>query len=156
MDATRYRVGTIIKAASARVEKAETKPPPYYTEQSLLDDMCTAHRFARTDEDREILRRVAGIGTARTRASIIEGLIRRGLIERKKAGKSQQLHITHEGRQVLQKLPDSAKDVALTAKWERALGMIAEGKASGDQLIAKVEQTLQMVMHQMMQNQKKA
>jgi len=34
------------------------------------------------------------------------------------------------------------KDVGLTAKWERALGMVAEGKASGEQLRAKVCSTL--------------
>ncbi len=150
MDASVYKVGQVVNAASARLERAQTKPPLYYTEQSLLDDMCSAHKFARSDEDRAILRQVAGIGTARTRGNIIEGLIRRGFVERKKVGKIYQLRITPEGRSLLASLPQEIKDVSLTAKWERALGMVAEGRASSDQLVAKVSEVLRQVVPQML------
>lgn len=150
MDATLYRVGQVVNAASARLEKAQTKPPAYYTEQSLLDDMCAAYKFAKTDEDRAILRQIAGIGTARTRGTIIEGLVKRGFIERKKVGKSHQLRITPQGRSLLASLPPEMKDVTLTAKWERALAMVAEGKASGEQLIAKVAAVLKQMVPQML------
>lgn len=150
MDASLYRVGQVLNAASARLDRAQTKPPSYYTEQTLLDDMCTAHKFAKSEEDRAILRQVAGIGTARTRGNIIEGLVRRGFVERKKVGKNHQLRITPEGRSLLAGLPQEMKDVALTAKWERALGMVAEGRASGDQLIAKVSGVLQQMVPQML------
>jgi len=120
------------------LKRRRQKPPPYYTEQTLLDDMCSAHKFAQNEQDRAILKSVAGIGTARTRGNIIEGLVSRGFIDRKKVGKSHQLRITTEGRAILACLPREMKDVGMTAKWERALGMVAEGKASGDQLRQKV------------------
>lgn len=151
MDASTYKVGQVVNAASARLERAQTKPPPYYTEQTLLDDMCSAHKFAKTEEDRAILRQVAGIGTARTRGTIIEGLVKRGFIERKKAGKQHQLRITPQGRELLAGLPAEMKDVALTAKWERALGMVAQGQATGAQLSAKVSSVLKQMVSQMLQ-----
>ena len=151
MDVNAYKVGQVLHAASARLERAQTKPPAYYTEQTLLDDMCSAHKFAKTEEDRAVLRQVAGIGTARTRGGIIEGLVRRGFIERKKVGKNHQLRITAEGRHLLSGLPAEMKDVALTAKWERALGMVAEGRASGAQLVSKVSGVLRQMVPRMLQ-----
>jgi len=146
VDASAYQVGKIVKAVSAKVERAQTRPPPYYTEQSLLDDMCAAHKFAKTDEDRVVLRQIAGIGTARTRGGAIEGLIRRGFVDRKKAGKNHHLLITPQGRELLSCLPAEIKDVTLTAKWERALAMVAEGKASGQQLKDKVSAVLRQTV----------
>lgn len=146
VDANSYQVGKMVNVASAKVDRAQTKPPPYYTEQSLLDDMCTAHKFAKTDEDRVVLRQIAGIGTARTRGGAIEGLVRRGFVERKKAGKNHHLLITAQGRELLSCLPAEIKDVTMTAKWERALAMVAEGKASGQQLRDKVSAVLRQTV----------
>jgi len=146
MDVSAYQVGKMVNAISAKVDRAQTKPPPYYTEQTLLDDMCSAHKFAKTDEDRVILRQIAGIGTARTRGGIIEGHVRRGFVERKKAGKTHHLLITPQGRELLSCLPAEIKDVTMTAKWERALAMVAEGKASGKQLRDKVTSVLRQTV----------
>ena len=136
----------MVSAVSAKVDRAQTKPPPYYTEQSLLDDMCSAHKLAKTEEDRVTLRQIAGIGTARTRGGIIEGLIRRGFVDRKKSGKSHHLLVTPQGRELLTYLPAEIKDVTLTAKWERALAMVAEGQASGQQLRDKVSAVLRQTV----------
>lgn len=143
MDARNYQVGMVVNAVSAKLDRKKTSPPPYYTEDTLLEDMCSAHKFAKTDADRQILKEVAGIGTSRTRGAVIQGLVNRQLIVSKKVGKSYQLRDTPAARDLLTVLPDEMKDVAMTAKWERALGMVAHGQAAGGQLKTKISDVLQ-------------
>lgn len=137
-----FQVGQVLNVASARLEAAQTKPPSQYTEASLMNDMLSAHKFAQTPEDREMLKLVAGIGTARTRGSVIEAFVKRGFLARTKKGKTIELRVTPEGSALLGGLPDVIKDVALTAKWERALGMVADGSAQPEMLEEKIKAIL--------------
>ena len=107
-----------------------------------MNDMLSAHKFAQTPEDREMLKLVAGIGTARTRGSVIEAFVKRGFLTRTKKGKTIELRVTPEGSALLGGLPDVIKDVALTAKWERALGMVADGSAQPEMLEEKIKAIL--------------
>ena len=150
INATHYSVGQPIFAVSARLETAKTKPPEHYTEASLMDDMLGAYKFAKSEDDRALLKQIAGIGTARTRGVIIEAFVKRGFLLRIKKGKSQQLQISPEGRALLAGLPDMIKDVAMTAKWERALVMVAEGKAKPAQLMDKVRSMLNELVPKML------
>ncbi|MBK1647015.1 DNA topoisomerase III, partial [Thiocapsa imhoffii] len=82
---------------------------------------------------RQKLKETSGIGTEATRAGIIETLQQRGyLIRRKRA-----LHATEAGRALIDAVPEAVSDPATTARWEEALGEIAEGR--GD-LAAFLEQ----------------
>ncbi|MBY0464032.1 MAG: hypothetical protein K2W33_03725, partial [Burkholderiales bacterium] len=100
------------------------------------------HKFARSPQEKEMLRLVGGIGTARTRGTVIEAAIKRGYFARTKRGKTIELRITPDGQKVLAGLPDVAKDVAMTAKWERALGMVSTGDAAPEALKGKVAEML--------------
>jgi len=60
-------IGQVVGVASARVEGARTEPPERYTEQSLLEDMTSAHKFAPDANERAVLSEISGLGTSRTR-----------------------------------------------------------------------------------------
>lgn len=122
-----YQVGTIVRAASARVKAEETSPPSYYTEASLLDDMREAHKFATNDADREALKVTNGIGTARTRGQVIKELLESKSIERKGKGKSQKIVVTPAGRALSTMAPKAMKNVTMTAKWEILFAQIEKG-----------------------------
>jgi DNA topoisomerase-3 len=142
MNANQFEVGQVLHAVSASLESRRTEPPEHYSEDTLLADMLAAHKFANNDEDREILRAVSGIGTARTRSTILSNFVKRKFLTHVKKGKRHQIRISEEGRQLLQGLPSLLTDVALTAKWERALEMVAKGQVKPDQFRSKVEQIL--------------
>ncbi len=142
MTATEFRVGQVVHAASASFERRRTRPPEHYTEDTLLADMLAAHKFASTEADRQMLRSISGIGTSRTRGAILANLVKRGFLAQKRIGKRHQIRITPNGKQLLQFLPPMVTDVALTAKWEKALEMVAKGELRREQLCAKVEAIL--------------
>src|ERR671933_2350854 len=73
--------GQTVRCATAEFEDKMTKPPPRYTEASLLSAMETAGKLVEDDELREAMKE-SGIGTPATRAAIIERLIDVGYIER--------------------------------------------------------------------------
>jgi len=112
----------------AEVLEKQTKPPPRYSEASLLRDMETAGKQIEDEELREAMKD-AGLGTPATRAETIEKLLRVGYIER--LGRS--LRATAKGRQAIGLLHDHAITSAeLTGKWEQRLTAIERGEESRD------------------------
>ena len=142
MNANKYVVGQSLQTASAMLSTEKTRPPEHYSEDSLMDDMLSAYKFATNEDDRALLKTISGIGTSRTRGVVIKGFVDRGFLVREKKNKLYQLRISPEGRALLAGLPDAIKDVTLTAKWERALELVASGTARPDQLQAKVNSML--------------
>ena len=63
-----------VQTSAVEVKQLQTKPPPRYTEATLLSAMEGAGKLVEDDELREAMRE-KGLGTPATRASIIEGLI---------------------------------------------------------------------------------
>lgn len=137
-----YVVGQVYYALGCTVEEKRTKPPEHYTEDELMDDMLNAHKFAKTPEERDRLRQVAGIGTSRTRGGIIKGHVVRGMFERAKKGKGYQLRAAQAAFEILDKLPDMLKSVSMTASWEFGFGMIAKGEVSPAQVRQKIAATV--------------
>lgn len=148
---TTYQPGQVIGAVAARLDKGVTKPPPRYSEATLLDAMVSAHNFATSEQDRAILKEIAGIGTSRTRDVVIKNLLDRDFLEKKKEGKKTVLMVTDAARSLLTGLPESAKSVVLSAKWELALRVVAEGRATAKQLGDKIEATLQTLVPSLLQ-----
>lgn len=142
MNASKYSVGQVLNAASATLESGKTTPPERYSEDSLMDDMLGAYKFATNEADRALLKTISGIGTSRTRGVIIQAFIDRGFLIRQKKLKRYELRISPEGRALLEGLPDAIKDVTLTAKWERALDLVAKGVATPEQLSGKIKSML--------------
>src|ERR687898_694175 len=118
--------GQAVKCVEAESEAKETKPPPRYTEATLLSAMETAGKLIDEEELREAMKE-RGLGTPATRAEIIETLIRREYVER--VGKD--LQPTPKGLQVVTMLeahPITSPE--LTGDWEKQLRDIEHG--SGD------------------------
>jgi DNA topoisomerase III len=115
--------GQKVRCASAEVEAKETKPPPRYTEATLLSAMETAGKLIDDEELREAMKE-SGLGTPATRAETIETLIRREYIER--AGKD--LTPTPKGLQVITMLEEHPlTSPQLTGNWEKRLTDIEHG-----------------------------
>jgi DNA topoisomerase III len=68
------RNGETAHLQDPKVEDKETRPPPRYSEGTLIEAMQNAWRFVDDDVLRERLKEAKGIGTPATRAEIIGGL----------------------------------------------------------------------------------
>ena len=124
-----YRVGQTMNAAHAECEMGKTKPPARYSEDTLIRDMENASKFAKSQEERDMLRKTEGIGTARTRAPTLANLLRRELITSKKVDKKHEITSSPLGREMIGRLPVWLTDVATTAKWEMLLSAVERGEA---------------------------
>lgn len=130
-----YQVGQIVHAVAAKFEAKKTEPPARYSQDTLLDDMLAAHKFAKSPQDREILKSVEGLGTSRTRQSMIDGAVRRGFFQSTKKGKRHVLESTPMAKTMMASLQSELKDVAQTAKWELAFSMVERGDVKIDQVV---------------------
>jgi DNA topoisomerase-3 len=126
--------GQTVKCASAEVEAKETKPPPRYTEATLLSAMETAGKLIDDEELREAMKE-SGLGTPATRAETIETLIRREYIER--GGKD--LMPTPKGLQVITMLEEHPlTSPELTGSWEKRLTDIEHGEEDRSKFIGDI------------------
>jgi DNA topoisomerase-3 len=116
--------GQKVRCVEAVSEAKTTKPPPRYSEATLLSAMEGAGKLLDDEELREAMKE-RGLGTPATRAETIETLIRREYIER--AGKD--LQPTPKGLQVITMLEEHPlTSPELTGDWEKRLSDIEHGK----------------------------
>src|SRR5919205_1984104 len=126
--------GQVVRCVEAEVESKETKPPPRYTEATLLSAMETAGKLIDDEELREAMKD-SGLGTPATRAEMIETLIRREYIER--VGK--ELQPTPKGLQVIGMLEEhKITSPELTGDWEYRLSQIERGNGDRNQFIQDI------------------
>lgn len=137
-----YTIGQVVGAVSARYEVSKTKPPERYTQDTLIDDMLNAHKFASSDAERKILRETEGLGTSRTREPTISSLIKRGYLTSTRRGKRHELVSQEMARRIALNVPAYLSSVATTAGWEVAFGMIERGQVGDAAVIAKVHEML--------------
>ncbi len=135
------QVGVLEMAPAAN----ETKPPPRYTEATLLSAMEGAGKFVEDDELRAAME-AKGLGTPATRAAIIEGLIREEYIHR-------------EGRELVP-TPKAFSLVfalgmlhivelaspELTGEWEHKLRLIEQGKLTRDEFMKEISELVRNVV----------
>ena len=76
-----------------------------------------------------------GLGTPATRAAIIEKLVEKGFIERKK----KQILPTADGRNLIRILPEMIKSPKLTAEWENDLTLISRGQKNAEEFLSGIE-----------------
>jgi DNA topoisomerase-3 len=110
---------------ATRLLAKQTKPPPAFTESSLLQSMETAGKLMEDEELRSALKD-SGLGTPATRAEIIEKLIRVGYMIRDK----KKLVPTPKGIQLISLVDQKLKSPELTGEWEKRLTDIA--RKTGD------------------------
>jgi DNA topoisomerase-3 len=134
--------GQQVKAAHVGIEKKTTKPPPRYTEGSLVGAMQQAWKFAADPATAERLKEAKGIGTVATRDTVIEGLKKQGFF----AIEKNQIKATELAMALYDLLLVEAPDIidpAATAVMELALDEILTGKTNPrdvvDMLVARAE-----------------
>jgi DNA topoisomerase-3 len=127
--------GQTVRCIAAELEDKMTKPPPRYTEATLLSAMETAGKLIDDEELREAMKE-SGLGTPATRAETIETLIRREYIER--VGKD--LQATPKGLQVITMLESHPlTSPELTGGWEKRLADIEHGSGDREAFMKEIE-----------------
>lgn len=107
-----------------KIHQGKTSPPKAFTEATLLRAMETAGKQVEDEEMRELLKD-NGIGRPSTRANIIETLIKRKYIEKKKKN----LLATQTGIDLIDTIQNELlKSSELTGNWEKKLRMIEKGE----------------------------
>jgi DNA topoisomerase-3 len=142
----KFQVGMIVNARSARLDKKVTEPPDRFTEATLLEEMKFAHKYAKNEQDREMLKEVGGLGTSRTRTPMIQGLVAKGLFLTQKVGKKHVLISSLFLRKLIGIMPPVMCDPALTAKWEFVLSLIEKGQTTLDEVLEKERQFVSYVV----------
>ncbi len=131
----RLEEGMTVRCAEAVSEAKETKPPPRYTEATLLSAMETAGKLIDDEELREAMKE-RGLGTPATRAEIIETLIRREYIERV----AKDLVPTPKGLQVISMIEEHPlTSPELTGDWEKRLTDIEHGSGDRSEFMGGIE-----------------
>ena len=129
--------GQELTVEQAEVKEGVTKPAAHYTEASLLAAMEQAER---DEQPKETQRR--GIGTAATRAGILERLVSQGFVQRVK-GKDDQaatLIPAQSGSALAAILPEPLRSPQLTAQWEWPLQKIEDGLLEPEAFLSEVQE----------------
>lgn len=142
-----FKQGDSIILKSFELSEKYTKPQSHYNENTLLKAMETAGVDA-LDKNIEVERK--GLGTPATRASIIESLIRKELIERDKKN----LLITDKGNRLVAVVEDKFKSADTTSEWEMKLSKISSGEVDADDFIKEIERSITEVIDRYKRNLK--
>ena len=122
--------GDEVDIVNKKVLEKETKPPKRYTNATILDAMETAGKTLTDEELEQVLKECKGLGTAATRAEILEKLIRRNYISVERNGF---ITPTDQGIELIDSL--EGQDIVspeLTAKWEQKLKQVENGELDFD------------------------
>jgi len=124
-------------AVDAMLHSEATKPPPRYTEATLLSAMEGAGKLVEDEELAEAMKE-RGLGTPATRADTIDGLINAKYMERAQ----RELIPTAKAEQILQFLAavkaDALTSPAMTGEWEFKLRQIEHGKFTRPEFMQEV------------------
>jgi DNA topoisomerase-3 len=126
-----------VRTSAIEVKQSQTRPPPRYTEATLLSAMEGAGKLVEDDELREAMRE-KGLGTPATRAAIIEGLLHEQYLLRN----GRELQATAKAFSLMELL--NGLDVAeltrpeLTGDWEFKLRQIQRRQKSRDEFMAEI------------------
>ncbi|HEY0944199.1 MAG TPA: DNA topoisomerase, partial [Opitutaceae bacterium] len=127
------------KAATidAKLHAEQTKPPPRYTEATLLSAMEGAGKLIDDEQLAEAMKE-RGLGTPATRADTIDGLINQKYIERQQ----RELVPTPKAEQLLTFLAAVKTEVLtkpdMTGEWESKLRQMEQGKFPRDRFMAEI------------------
>jgi DNA topoisomerase III len=125
------------KTLSATLHTETTKPPPRYSESTLLSAMEGAGKLVDDEELAEAMKE-RGLGTPATRADTIEGLINQKYIDRSQ----RELIPTTKAEQLFQFLSavkvDNLTSPTMTGEWEFHLREMEHGKFSREKFMAEI------------------
>ncbi|MFY9924801.1 MAG: DNA topoisomerase III [Opitutaceae bacterium] len=133
------------KAFDAQLHEESTRPPPRYTEATLLSAMEGAGKLVEDDELAEAMKE-RGLGTPATRAETIDGLINTRYIERHQ----RELVPTPKAEQILQFLTavkaEAITSPAMTGEWEFKLRQMEHGHFPREKFMAEVVETTEGIV----------
>ncbi len=125
------------RTLSAELHAESTKPPPRYTEATLLSAMEGAGKLVDDEELAEAMKE-RGLGTPATRADTIEGLVNQKYLDRNQ----RELVPTTKAEQLFQFLTavkvDDLTSPAMTGEWEFHLREMEHGKYSREKFMAEI------------------
>ncbi len=128
------------KTLATELHEEATRPPPRYTEATLLSAMEGAGKLVDDDELAEAMKE-RGLGTPATRADTIDGLINTRYVERQQ----RELVPTPKAEQILQFLTavkaEGITSPAMTGEWEFKLRQMEHGKFPREKFMAEVVET---------------
>ncbi len=125
------------KTVEAKLHEETTKPPPRYTEATLLSAMEGAGKLV-DDENLAEAMKERGLGTPATRADTIDGLINQKYMERQQ----RELLPTAKAESLLQFLAavkaDALTKPDMTGEWEHKLRQMEHGKFPRDRFMQEI------------------
>jgi len=126
-----------VATLEVRADSLQTKPPARYSEATLLSAMEGAGKLIEDEELREAMEQ-KGLGTAATRAAVIEGLIREDYVHRN----MRELVPTPKAFSLLFALKqfgiDELVSPELTGDWEYKLKQMEQGKLARDEFMGHI------------------
>jgi len=124
-------------AEDVRVEDKVTKPPPRYTEATILSAMESAGKLV-DDEELAAAMSERGLGTPATRAATIDGLIKDGYVLRNQ----KELVPTASARRLIATLGklgvEILRSAEMTGQWEYKLKQMEHGELNRDAFMAEI------------------
>jgi DNA topoisomerase III len=131
---------------NAEIKESQTKPPPRFTEATLLSSMESAGKLVEDEELREAMA-AKGLGTPATRAAIIEGLIQDGYVARE----AKDLIATPKGTSLITLLRGIGVDLLsspeLTGEWEYQLKLMEHGQLDRPAFMARIKGLTREIVH---------
>ncbi|MCX8017781.1 MAG: DNA topoisomerase, partial [Rhodocyclaceae bacterium] len=140
-----------VQLQTAELKQGTTTAPQRYTEATLAADMEAVAKYVTDERIKARLKETSGIGTAATRAAIVEKLKEKGMLAAHGKGKQACLISTEFGRQIVDAVPQILRDAALTAAWEEALDQIARGQYEPEQFMQRTDRMVCSLVRQMQQ-----
>ncbi len=129
--------GNQAKTLEVKLHEETTKPPPRYTEATLLSAMEGAGKLVDEEELAEAMKE-RGLGTPATRAEIIDGLIYTKYMERNQ----RELVPTAKAEQLLEFLgavgAEALTKPNMTGEWEYKLRLMEHGKFPRPKFMAEI------------------
>ena len=128
-----------ILSAKFELQKKETTPPARYNDESLPRALNKAEESIEDEELAKVLKN-KGIGRPSTTADIIERLVNRGYVRRKK----NVFFATDLGIYLYEHLPvEDLKKADLTANWELEFDLIEQGKSDPVDFLNNIKKSTQ-------------
>src|SRR5205085_437933 len=131
--------GEKVPVAEVGAQANRTKPPPRYSEATLLSAMEGAGKLLEDDELRAAMG-AKGLGTPATRAAVIEGLIYEKYVERS----GRELKPTWKAFRLMFALrhfgADEITSPELTGDWEFKLKLMEQAKLKREKFMDHIEQ----------------
>jgi DNA topoisomerase-3 len=131
---------------NVEIVECQTKPPPRFTEATLLSAMESAGKLVEDEELREAMA-ARGLGTPATRAAIIEGLVYDEYIARE----GKELIATSKGISLITLLRGIGipllSSPELTGEWEYQLKLMEQGRLERTSFMAKIKDLAREIVH---------